>query len=209
MSNELYVAKTILSQIDMADGSARMAWGFHQAVGSDKETTLVKYDHNDKVEDIYKDFGCRGWIQFEVNGMKYKGRVYVGLNALDYYDVILLNITQHKDHTFSTEKVGEANDIFCEDLMATIDHLIERQIMIVTVKSRSVEALENFDYRDRLVIEIDGKSAFSVSDGEPEDSNLGRDFSNCFSIGKLMQKAFEAGKRGENFVLEHEDMEDE
>ncbi len=124
--NNLYVAKTIIDQINYADPSALMAWGTKNPVGSDKETTLSNYDHNVKGDPIYKDFGCRGWVQFDVNGLKFKGRVYVGLNGLDLYDVILVKNTQHRDHTFSSTKMGEARDIYNEDLMRTIDRLIER-----------------------------------------------------------------------------------
>lgn len=125
MSN-LYVAKTIIDQINSADPTALMAWGTHNPVGSDKETTLVEYNRNNPVKTIYKDFGCRGWVQFDVNGLKFKGRVYVGLNAMDLYDVLLIKNTLHKDYSMSSEKVGEANDIYCDDLMTTIDRMIER-----------------------------------------------------------------------------------
>ncbi|HRW21691.1 MAG TPA: hypothetical protein P5509_06945 [Bacteroidales bacterium] len=40
-----------------------------------------------------------------------------------------------------------------------------------------------------------------LEDGEPEDANLGRDFSDEFAIGELMQLAYEVGKRGEEFEL--------
>jgi hypothetical protein len=65
--------------------------------------------------------------------------------------------------------------------------------MKVIVKSRPEDKLDEFDYRDYLEITIDGKRAFRVSDGEPEDSNLGRDFSDCMSIPDLMQMAYDAG----------------
>ena len=53
------------------------------------------------------------------------------------------------------------------------------------------------DYRQSLTIEVDGKQEFAVSDGEPEDSNLARDFSDCFSVVDLMKMAYDAGKNGE------------
>ena len=74
--------------------------------------------------------------------------------------------------------------------------------MKVTVKSFTDKALEERDYRDVLEILIDGKNSFSVFDGEPEDANLGRDFSDCWSIPGLMQVAFSAGKNGEDFEIE-------
>lgn len=65
------------------------------------------------------------------------------------------------------------------------------------------------DYRSRLSIEIDGKSVFLVRDGEPEDSNLSRDFSDCYSIVDLMERAYEAGKNGEEFEVERVGGEDD
>ena len=58
------------------------------------------------------------------------------------------------------------------------------------------------DYRQTLTIEVDGKGIFGVGDGEPEDSNLSRDFSDCFSITDLMKMAYDAGKNGEEWEYE-------
>ena len=74
--------------------------------------------------------------------------------------------------------------------------------MKVSTISLTEEAVERRDYRDMYVIEINDKKVFSVSDGEPEDSNLRRDFSDVYSIPELMQKAYDAGKRGEEITFE-------
>jgi hypothetical protein len=74
--------------------------------------------------------------------------------------------------------------------------------MKVIIKSRTSEELEEFDFRDHLTIEVDGKIVFDVSDGEPEDGTLSRDFCDCFSIGDLMEMAYNAGKNGESFELQ-------
>jgi len=58
------------------------------------------------------------------------------------------------------------------------------------------------DYRNHLKIEIDGKTVFQASDGEPEDATLGRDFNDCYSVVDLMERAYEAGKNGESFEIE-------
>ncbi len=47
-----------------------------------------------------------------------------------------------------------------------------------------------------LEIMVNGESGFSVYDGEPEDNNLGRNFSDCFQIKNLLKIAYEAGKSG-------------
>lgn len=62
------------------------------------------------------------------------------------------------------------------------------------------------DYRHSLTIEIDGKQKFYASDGEPEDATLMRDFNDCYVIVDLMKLAYEAGKCGEEFVVENEEI---
>lgn len=61
-----------------------------------------------------------------------------------------------------------------------------------------------YDCRCSLEIEVDGKMVFLVCDGEPEDSNLQRDFSDCYKVIDLMLMAYNAGKNGEEFTLEQE-----
>jgi hypothetical protein len=75
--------------------------------------------------------------------------------------------------------------------------------MKVIVYSLTEKGQERRDYRDVLEIEVDGKRAFSVYDGEPEDATLARDFSDCWSIGGLMEDAHKAGVNGEPFSLEY------
>ena len=38
-------------------------------------------------------------------------------------------------------------------------------------------------------------------DGEPEDSNLSRDFGDCYNITALMNRAWLAGKSGEDISI--------
>lgn len=58
------------------------------------------------------------------------------------------------------------------------------------------------EWRNGLWILIDGKTVFSAHDGEPEDNTLGRNFNDCWSIPKLLKLAYEAGKAGEEFIVE-------
>jgi len=78
--------------------------------------------------------------------------------------------------------------------------------MKVEVFSRSEQSFYNYDYRDRLEISINGDVVFHVSDGEPKDANLSRDFNSCFDIPELMKLAYEAGKRGEDFTVTYEEL---
>ena len=80
--------------------------------------------------------------------------------------------------------------------------------MKVTTISLTEKAVEERDYRDICAIEIDDKKVFRVSDGEPEDSNLSRDFSDVYSIPELMQKAYDAGKNGEEITFEQHAVEE-
>jgi hypothetical protein len=71
--------------------------------------------------------------------------------------------------------------------------------MKVIQQSYSQECVEENEGMDSLVIEVNGKVEFSVSDGSPEDCNLSRNFSDCFGIQSLMEMAYNAGKNGEEF----------
>ncbi len=61
---------------------------------------------------------------------------------------------------------------------------------------------KSYDLRDGYCIEVDGEEVFEAYDGEPEDSNLSRDFNAIYSIPDLMKRAYEAGKAGETFEIE-------
>ena len=74
--------------------------------------------------------------------------------------------------------------------------------MKVTVKSLTEEASERRDYRQVLEISIYGKRVFRVSDGEPEDATLNRDFNDCYQVSDLMQRAYTVGQIGGSFEIE-------
>ena len=80
--------------------------------------------------------------------------------------------------------------------------------MKVIVTSLTNEELERRDYRDIMIIEIDGKKVFSVYDGEPEDSNLSRDFNDCWKIPTLIQMAHKAGADGEPLYIENVEVDE-
>ncbi|MFS0562558.1 hypothetical protein AB1K91_17670 [Terribacillus sp. 179-K 1B1 HS] len=67
---------------------------------------------------------------------------------------------------------------------------------------RSGRSLEVYE------VKIDGWVAAEFSDGEPEDANIMRDFSGVKSIPELMKRAYEAGKRGEEFEITSEEYVD-
>ncbi|AUR92278.1 hypothetical protein NVP1170O_165 [Vibrio phage 1.170.O._10N.261.52.C3] len=78
----------------------------------------------------------------------------------------------------------------------------------VMERSRTEEAIEEYDYRDAYEITQDGKSIFKVSDGEPEDSNLCRDFSDVYSVGDLLKKFYQLGKDGIEVEFDSEQVDE-
>lgn len=80
--------------------------------------------------------------------------------------------------------------------------------MKVKVLTLTDEVVESNDYRNAIAIEIDGERKFEVIDGESEDANLSRDFSDCFNIENLMELAYDAGKKGETFEISYEEVEE-
>lgn len=80
--------------------------------------------------------------------------------------------------------------------------------MKIEIINRSEKAIEECDYRGAVEFNIDGKREAGFADGEPEDSNLCRDFSDVYSIPGLMRKAWEAGKAGEQFEVTTSESDD-
>lgn len=66
------------------------------------------------------------------------------------------------------------------------------------------ERSDDFTY-EALEIIIDDIYKFSVhhSEDSPEDNTLYRNFSDCYDIPNMLQRAYEAGKNGEPFEIEY------
>ena len=75
--------------------------------------------------------------------------------------------------------------------------------MKIEVISRDEKSVKECDYSDAFQIKINAKIVFSVSDGEPEDSNLNRDFNDVYNIPELLKLAYDAGKAGEPFEINY------
>ena len=65
----------------------------------------------------------------------------------------------------------------------------------------------NSDHDDASRVEIElitdeGKYNLSLGESEPEDNYLFRDLNDVYFISDLINKAYEAGKRGEEFEYE-------
>jgi len=84
--------------------------------------------------------------------------------------------------------------------------------MKITERSLTDEQMEQNDYRGGYEIDVkfDNKEKpvkFSFWDGEPEDANMGRDFSDVFSIVEAITRAYEAGKAGETLEMSEEEID--
>lgn len=76
--------------------------------------------------------------------------------------------------------------------------------MEVVITTRGEEFFDDYDYRDFFQVEVNGNVLLEVRDGEPEDNNLARNFSDIRSIETLLHLAYEAGKKNESFTIEYE-----
>lgn len=59
--------------------------------------------------------------------------------------------------------------------------------------------IDDEEMKSELTIEVDGEEAAYFVEGEPEDANMLRDFSDVHNICNLMKMAYNAGKTGEEF----------
>lgn len=82
--------------------------------------------------------------------------------------------------------------------------------MEIIEKNSSEKSMFDNDGRSRYKIFVNGKERISANDyGEPEDNSLGRDLNFVFSIVELMEEAYNAGKNGEEFTVNKEELEDD
>ncbi len=73
--------------------------------------------------------------------------------------------------------------------------------MHVEMRSFDKETLRYTDYKNKCEIFIDDQLAFQVCDGEPEDNDLSRNFNDVWLIDKIIERAYQAGKRGEELKI--------
>ena len=115
-----YVGLEIRNQLNAIGGRMMVwSWGAHNWVADDEPINLV--DYKDAVKKIgvnnCKSFGVRGWLRFTVQGALFKGKVLVGLDASDLYEVALLN-RQNRVMEYHT-------GLYFDELPFFLDRLIE------------------------------------------------------------------------------------
>ena len=64
---------------------------------------------------------------------------------------------------------------------------------------------ERNDYHEAMEITFDDKEMFYVGDGEPEDSNMNRDFYQVKNIPALLKEVYLLGKHGEEVIFEEDE----
>jgi len=69
------------------------------------------------------------------------------------------------------------------------------------MKIKIITQIDKEDYYNAMQIIIDDEEVFHVYDGEPEDSNLSRNFNDVYKIPDLLQKAYNAGVKGIPFKI--------
>lgn len=80
--------------------------------------------------------------------------------------------------------------------------------MLIEMLSRNENQLETTNYDDKVIIKIDGQTVFEVHDGEKEDNTLNANFRPVYSIPELLERAYNAGKAGEELHIEIRDIEE-
>jgi len=66
---------------------------------------------------------------------------------------------------------------------------------------RTIDGSYENDWSASYEVLIDGETVLSVGDGEPEDNNLGRNFSDILNLENIFVKIHEAGKTGEHLQI--------
>lgn len=62
------------------------------------------------------------------------------------------------------------------------------------------------DYRSAVCLNLEGSNEISFMDGEPEDANLNRDFSDVYQIAEMIEYANQLGLDGVKIITETEDV---
>ena len=73
--------------------------------------------------------------------------------------------------------------------------------MKVDIITSSEKFSDKHDYRQFMHIKINDQKIAEFLDGEPEDANLSRDFSDVFNITEMIRMAHSAGKKGEELII--------
>lgn len=109
-------------------GRLFMCWGMSQQAFGIREVSF----HNTREEDQEEARKCDVYIRFKVNGLKFKGFVYVLLDYSDTYRVLLVKSSMRRPKgqitpVIKNKVVFEAENIYCDQLAKFIDDLVETE----------------------------------------------------------------------------------
>lgn len=82
--------------------------------------------------------------------------------------------------------------------------MTEKLISSALLKVQYAE--EPVDYRSAVSLNLEGLNEIVFMDGEPEDANLGRDFSGVYQIAGMIEYANQLGLDGVKIITETEDV---
>ena len=115
------VAKTILQQIKDMDIRALYAWGAKNFVaGGRGELSLGLGPKMEKSID-YKTLG---YIQMDVSGSAFKGRMYISLSPRDEYDLIFIT-KKRGEHMSYYDLHKEIEGVYVDNLIDVIDGVVK------------------------------------------------------------------------------------
>lgn len=92
------IASTIYGQIHALDGMAWYAWGSKNPMA------------------------LKDGLQFDVNGLVFKGKVIIKLTAMDDYTITFGRMNRK---TFEFDVKETAEGVYCDQLVEILDHYIE------------------------------------------------------------------------------------
>lgn len=78
-----------------------------------------------------------------------------------------------------------------------------KKVVEITVRSS-----DEYEPRDYLKIEVDGKSKFRLGPGEPEDMTINRDLGVAYDVLPLIKWAYEQGLNGEKLEFYSKEIAD-
>ncbi len=79
--------------------------------------------------------------------------------------------------------------------------------MKLNIIESSDHFFENHDYRSFINFKL-GEIELVFLDGEPEDANLSRDYSDVYKIKDLVMKAYKIGKAGGDLEVIQQELDD-
>ena len=80
----------------------------------------------------------------------------------------------------------------------------EKLISSALLKVQHAENPE--DYRSAVYLNLEGTNEISFIDGEPQDANLNRNFSDVYQIAEMIEYANQLGLYGVKIITETEDV---